>query len=69
MARWQARRRPRAEAVIAAANRNAVAYHLRQPLAAVAHLGLRIGGRIAPGAALRRFAWVHGYDATAPVGG
>jgi salicylate hydroxylase len=66
---WQERRRPRAEAVIAAANRNALAYHLRQPLAAVAHLGLRIGARIAPGAALGRFAWVHGYDATASIGG
>jgi salicylate hydroxylase len=67
LAAWQARRRPRAEAVIAAANRNAVAYHLRPPLSTLAHLGLRIGGRIAPGAALGRFAWVHGYDATAPV--
>ena len=69
LAAWQARRRPRAEAVIAAANRNAIAYHLRPPFSTLAHLGLRIGGRIAPGAALGRFAWVHGYDATRPIAG
>jgi salicylate hydroxylase len=50
--------------VIAAANRNARAWHLRPPLAPLAHAALRIGGRLAPGAALSRFAWVHGYDAT-----
>lgn len=69
LATWEARRRPRAEAVIAAANRNATAYHLRPPLSLAAHLVLRAGGLIAPGAALKRFAWVHGYDATAPSGG
>ena len=67
LAAWEAGRRPRARAVIAAANRNATAYHLRPPLSGLAHLALRVGGRIAPGAALARFAWVHGYDATAPV--
>lgn len=65
LAAWQARRRPRAAAVIAAADRNAFAWHLRAPLAPLAHLALRVGGRLAPGAALNRFAWVHGYDATA----
>lgn len=69
LAAWEARRRPRAEAVIAAANRNATAYHLRPPLSGLAHLALRLGSVVAPGAALRRFAWVHGYDATAPSGG
>jgi salicylate hydroxylase len=64
---WAIRRRPRAEAVIAAANRNARAYHLRAPLAPLAHAVLRLGGALAPGAALGRFAWVHGYDATAPL--
>jgi len=62
---WQDRRRPRAQAVIAAANRNARAWHLRAPLAPLAHAALRLGSRLAPGAALGRFAWVHGYDATA----
>lgn len=65
LARWQGRRRPRAAAVIAAANRNATAYHLRAPVAPLAHLGLRALARVAPGAALGRFAWIHGYDATA----
>jgi salicylate hydroxylase len=69
LAAWEARRRPRAEAVIAAANRNATAYHLRPPLSGLAHLALRLGERVAPGAALKRFAWVHGYDATAPIAG
>ena len=55
--------------MITAANRNATAYHLRPPLSGVAHLALRLGGLVAPGAALRRFAWVHGYDATAPSAG
>lgn len=64
LAAWQASRRPRAEAVIAAANRNAFAWHLRPPLAPLAHLALRVGGALAPNAALGRFAWVHGYDAT-----
>jgi salicylate hydroxylase len=67
LSRWAARRRPRAEAVIEAANRNARAYHLRAPLAPLAHAVLRLGGALAPGAALGRFGWVHGYDATAPV--
>jgi len=62
--RWQARRRKRAASVIAAANRNAHAWHLRPPLAPLAHAALRLGSRLAPGAALSRFAWVHGYDAT-----
>ena len=34
------------------ANRNARAYHLSGPVRGLAHLGLRIGGRIAPEAAL-----------------
>lgn len=67
LAAWETRRRPRAQAVITAANRNATAYHLRPPLAPVAHLGLRVLSHLAPQAALRRFAWVHGYDATAPL--
>lgn len=63
--RYQQSRAPRARAVVAAANANARAYHLRAPLAAVAHAVLRLGDRIAPGAAFRRYAWVHDHDATA----
>lgn len=65
LAGWQHRRRPRAGAVIEAANRNARAWHLRAPLAPLAHAVLRLGGMVAPKAALGRFGWVHGYDATA----
>ena len=35
------------------------------PLREIAHLGLRIGGRIAPQAALRRYDWIYGLDVTA----
>lgn len=65
LARWQTHRLPRARAVIEAANRNARAFHLRAPVAPVAHGLLRLGARLTPGAALRRFRWIHGYDATA----
>jgi len=66
LARYQQTRAPRARAVIEAANRNARAYHLRAPLAPLAHAMLRLGDRLAPGLAFRRFAWVHDHDVTAP---
>jgi salicylate hydroxylase len=62
---YQSRRRDRAAAVVEAANRTARSYHLRSPFREVAHLGLRVGGRLAPGLALRRFDWIHGHDVTA----
>ncbi len=62
---YQQRRVPRVRAVVEAANRNARAYHLREPLRTLAHLGLRIGGRILPDAPLRRFDWIYGHDVTA----
>jgi salicylate hydroxylase len=62
---WQAARATRAARVIAAANRNARNFHLRQPLAALAHLGLRLSGQVMPGAALRRFGWIYDHDVTA----
>jgi salicylate hydroxylase len=49
---------------VAASTANARAYHLASPLRDIAHLGLRIGGRIAPQAALRRFEWIYGMDVT-----
>ncbi|MFN4173084.1 MAG: FAD-dependent monooxygenase [Pseudorhodobacter sp.] len=64
-AAYQKARRDRTAAVVEAANRSARAYHLRTPLREVAHLGLRLGGRIAPGLALRRFDWIHAHDVTA----
>jgi salicylate hydroxylase len=64
LAGYQARREGRCRSIVAAADRNARAYHLRAPLAPVGHAVLRLAGRIAPGMALRRFAWVHDHDVT-----
>lgn len=61
---YQAARAPRAARIVAAANRNARAYHLSGPLRGVAHFGLRLGGKIAPAAALKRFDWLYGHDVT-----
>jgi salicylate hydroxylase len=61
---YQTLRAPRCARIVEAANGNAKAYHLRGPLRGIAHLGLRIGGRIAPGAALGRFDWLYGHDVT-----
>lgn len=64
---WQAQRAPRCARIVAAANGNARNYHLSGPLREIAHLGLRLGGRIAPGLALSRFDWLYGHDVTAPA--
>lgn len=64
MARYQSLRAARCAAIVRAADRNARAWHLRPPLAPLAHGLLSLAGRVAPGLALRRFAWVHGHDAT-----
>jgi salicylate hydroxylase len=66
LAQWQGQRAPRTARIVEAANRNARAYHLRGPLRGLAHLGLRIGGQIAPGLALSRFDWIYGHDVTQP---
>ena len=65
LARYGAKRAPRTRAIVGAANSNARSYHLRSPLAPVAHGLLRLGGRVAPGAALRRFGWIYDHDVTA----
>ncbi|MGY6410218.1 MAG: FAD-dependent oxidoreductase [Alkalilacustris sp.] len=62
---WQAARRPRCAAIVAAAGRNARLYHLSGPLRPLAHLGLRLGGSIAPDLPLRRFDWIYAHDVTA----
>lgn len=64
-AAYQAARAPRCRRLIAAANRNARAYHLASPLRELAHAALRLGGRLAPGLALSRFDWVYRHDVTA----
>ncbi|MCB1341122.1 MAG: FAD-dependent monooxygenase [Pseudooceanicola sp.] len=60
--RYEALRKPRAQAVVAAAGRNAWRFHLRTPLRQVAQLALRSGLVPPPD-----FGWVHDYDATAAV--
>ena len=65
LAAYQTARQTRTAAIVAAANSNARAYHLSGPLRVAAHLGLRIGGRIAPNYALARFDWIYGHDVTA----
>jgi len=65
LARYEARRAPRTGAIVGMANRNARNYHLRPPVAPLAHAILRMGGALAPGAALRRFAWIYDHDVTA----
>ena len=64
-AAYQQARSARCARIVAASAANARAYHLASPLREIAHLGLRIGGRIAPQAALRRFEWIYGLDVTA----
>ncbi|MCB6177344.1 FAD-dependent monooxygenase [Rhodobacter sp. Har01] len=66
LAAYQARRAARAARIVDAATRNAKAYHLAGPLRSLAHLGLRIGGAVAPSAALGRFDWLYGHDVTQP---
>jgi salicylate hydroxylase len=61
---YEATRAPRCARIVDAASRNARAYHLSGPLRDVAHLGLRIGGRLAPQMALSRFDWLYGHDVT-----
>ncbi len=69
LAAYQERRRDRVVRVIEAANSNARNYHMRAgPARFVAHGALRLGSRIAPGLALRRFDWLYGHDVTARPG-
>lgn len=65
LARYQAARAPRVRRAIAAANANAVNYHLSGPRRALAHAGLHALGRVAPDAILRRLDWLYGHDVTA----
>jgi salicylate hydroxylase len=65
-ARYQHERRARCERIVAAADRNAWAYHLRPgPVRLAAHGALRLGGALRPTAALRQFDWLYGEDVTA----
>ena len=62
---YQACRKSRVEKAIAAANVNAVNYHLRGPRRMVAHAGLRMMGKLAPAAFLKRLGWLYDHDVTA----
>jgi salicylate hydroxylase len=64
MARYQAARRPRVERAIAAANANAVNYHLSGVRRQAALAALATLGRVAPGLFLRRFDWLYRHDVT-----
>jgi salicylate hydroxylase len=64
LARFQALRAPRCKTIVEAANSNARAYHLRSPVREVAHLGLRVAGKLSPALPLRRFDWLYGHDVT-----
>ncbi len=69
LAAYQERRRERVVRVIEAANSNARNYHMRAgPARLIAHGALRLGSRMAPGLALRRFDWLYGHDVTARPG-
>jgi salicylate hydroxylase len=61
---YQAARAPRCRRIVDAATGNARAFHLSGATRAVAHAGLRIGGRLAPQLALKRFDWLYGFDVT-----
>ena len=63
---YQRARHARVTKVIEAANRNARNYHLRPPVAGLAHAGLRLASRLRPDAALRRFSWIYDFDVTRP---
>jgi salicylate hydroxylase len=67
LAAYQSLRQFRCARIVQAANGNAKAYHLAGPLRSVAHLGLRLGGAVAPGLALQKFDWIYGHDVTAAL--
>lgn len=64
LARFQTERRPRVTRAIDAANANATNYHLSGVKRTVAHIGLKILGKVAPNAFLNRLDWLYGHDVT-----
>ncbi len=65
LAAYQQTREARVRRIVQAAEGNARAYHLSGLPKRIAHAGLRLGGALAPGLALRRFDWLYGHDVTA----
>jgi salicylate hydroxylase len=66
LAAYQAARKPRTTRIVAAATTNARLYHLSGLPRLIGHSGLRLLGRLSPGAILARYDWLYGYDVTAP---
>jgi salicylate hydroxylase len=64
LAAYQSRRKPRATRIVAAANGNARAYHLSGLPRIMGHTGLRLLGKLSPGAMLGRFDWLYDHDVT-----
>jgi salicylate hydroxylase len=64
LAAYQAARKPRTTRIVAAANANARAYHLSGLPRMIGHTGLRLLGRVSPGAMLSRFDWLYDHDVT-----
>lgn len=62
---YQERRRARVVRAIEAANSNARNYHLGGIQRHMAHAGLRMMGKFAPGAFLNRLGWLYDHDVTA----
>ncbi|MFN4201804.1 MAG: FAD-dependent monooxygenase [Tabrizicola sp.] len=67
LAAYQAVRRPRTSRIVAAANANAHAYHLSGLPRMIGHTGLRLLGRLSPGAMLSRFDWLYDHDVTQTI--
>jgi salicylate hydroxylase len=64
LVRYQARRVPRVRRIVAAADANARAYHLRGLPRYAAHRLLRLADLVAPRLALSRFDWLYRHDVT-----
>lgn len=62
--RFQAERERRVRRAVRTANSNAWKYHLRGPVAPLAHLGLSAINRMAPGLLTGGFRWLYDHDVT-----
>lgn len=65
LARYQSLRRARVQRAIAAANGNARNYHLSGARRLIAHNALRLIGKIAPDAFIKRLGWLYDHDVCA----
>ena len=64
---YQRVRETRVRKIVKTASGNARKYHLSfPPVRSVAHMALRLGGRVAPNLMVRQFDWIYGKDVTNP---